>query len=165
MFENLRRFAGLTLSHVKAALVAGTTSSYTTTAITKCVIGGKWATDLAVQTNAASPTTDANGAAFTPIQINQGGVFLWGVNAAGAIKVMQGYVVNTQPGLAAVAGAFNEIPSFPVPPDDFCPIAYTVVRVAPSGAAWTFGASNWGATGITATFTDCCGVPDRPQST
>lgn len=165
MIGTARKLYGYTMSHVKAGLIAGTTSTYTTTAITKCAINGKWATDLAVQTNTASPTTDAaTGNAFTPIQINQGGVFVWGVNAAGAIKVVQGQVVNTQPGVAAVPGSFNEVPYMPVLPDDFCPICYTVVRVGPTGAAWTFGASNWTATAVVATFQDVMGLPDRPQS-
>jgi hypothetical protein len=164
MFENARRLGGLTVSHVKAALAAGTTSTYSTTNITKCCIGGKWATDLAAQTNTASPTTDINtGVAFNAIGVNQGSVFLWGVNAAGAVKVCQGQVVNTQPGVTTTAGAFNEAPSFPVPPDDFCPIGYTVVRVAPSGSSWTFGSSNWTATGVTTAFVDVISVPDRPQ--
>lgn len=165
MLENARRLAGTTISHVKAALIAGTTSSYTTSAVTKCCIGGKWATDLAAQTNTASPTTDViTGTTFVPVGVNQGSVFVWGVNAAGAIKVCQGQLVNTQPGVTTTAGSFNEIPYMPVLPDDFCPIAYTVVRVAPSGSAWTFGSSNWTATGVTTAFVDIIAIPDRPQS-
>lgn len=165
MLENARRLAGYTLSHVKAGVAAGTTSTYSTTAITKCCINGKWATDLAVQTNAATPTTDANtAAAFLPIGVNQGSVFVFGVNAAGAIKVAQGQVVNTQPGVTTTAGSFNEVPYMPVLPDDFCAIGYVVVRVAPSGSAWTFGTSSWTATGVTTAFQDVMGIPDRPQS-
>lgn len=67
MADNLFNQA-LTFNHVNAGLVAGTTSSYTTTATTVCSIRGKFATGLTAQTNTASPTTDATtGAAFVAL--------------------------------------------------------------------------------------------------
>jgi hypothetical protein len=48
-------------------------------------------------------------------------------------------------------------------PDDFCPLAYVLVRAAPSASSWTFGSSSWTATGITTAFVNINTLPDRPQ--
>ncbi len=163
--ENLN-FRGMTMSHVNAGLVAGTTSTYTTTASTACSINGKWATALTAQTNTASPTTDAStGAAFVALTDNQATVLVWGVNAAGAIKLCQGTIVPTAVGVTTTAGAFLNAPDFPVLPDDFCPIGYQLVRTAPSAADFTPGTSSWTATGITAsTIQNVSVLPARPQT-
>ena len=156
---------GRTMNMTKSGLVAGTTSTYTTTVATKCTIRGKWATDLAIQTNTATPTTDARtSAAFTALGDNQCTVIVLGVNAAGAIQACQGSIEDTEVGVTTTAGAFIKRPQFPALPDDFCPLGYNVVRTAPSAAAWTFGTSNWTATGITMTnFIEVTELPDRPQ--
>lgn len=160
---NLR---GMTFNHVNAGLVAGTTSTYTTTATTVCSIRGKFATGLTAQTNTASPTTDATtGAAFVALADNQATVLVWGINAAGAIQLSQGSIENTEVGVTTTAGAFLTVPQFPRIPEDFCPIGYCLVRTAPSASAWTPGTSNWTATGITAsTFQNVATLPDRPQT-
>lgn len=165
MFDKLA-FRGITLNLSNAGLAAGTTSTYSTTATTAHVINGNFGTTLAAQTNTATPTTDVNtGAAFVAQTDNQASVYVFGVTAAGAIAVAQGSVEDTQVGVTTTAGAFIVTPQFPDLPDDFCPIGYAVVRTAPSAATWTFGSSQWGATGITATFKNVCVLPDRPQTT
>lgn len=161
---NLRDVQGLTMSVKAAGLTAGTTSTYTTTATTECMIGGKWATGLAAQTNTASPTTDARtGAAFTAITDNQATVLVWGVTAAGAIAVCQGGIEDTEVGITTTAGAFKNAPQFPPLPDNFCPIGYSLHRTAPSAATWTPGTSSWAATGVTSLFVEVAVLPDRPQ--
>lgn len=161
---NLRDIQGVTMSMVKAGLTAGTTSTYTTTATTQCAIGGKFATGLAAQTNTASPTADARtGAAFVALTDNQATVLVWGVNAAGAIQVCQGDVVDTQVGVTTTAGSFIDAPAFPPLPNDFCPIGYSLHRTAPSAATFTPGTSEWAATGITSAWVDVAVLPDRPQ--
>lgn len=148
-----------------AGLAAGTTTTYSTTATTAHVINGKYGTTLAAQTNTASPTTDVNtGAAFVAQTANQAGVYVWGVNAAGAIKVAQGGIENTEVGVTTTAGAFIRAPQFPSLPDDFCPIGYCVVRTSPTGSAFTFGSTAWAASGITTTFKNVAVLPDRPQT-
>jgi len=160
---NLR---GLTMNLVNAGLVAGNTSTYTTTATTVCSINGKFATGLTTQTNTATPTTDVNtGAAFVAQTDNTACVYVFGVNAAGAIKVAQGSIVDTEVGITTTAGAFKSPPQFPTLPDDFCPIGYILVRTAPSASDFTFGTSSWTATGITAaTAVNVTSLPDRPQT-
>jgi hypothetical protein len=156
---------GLTINLSNAGLAAGTTTTYSTTATTVHVINGNFGTTLAAQTNTASPTTDVNtGVAFVAQAANQASVYVWGVNAAGAIKVAQGSIENTAVGVTTTAGAFINSPQFPAIPDDFCPIGYAVVRTSPTGSAFTMGSTAWAASGITTTFKNVCTLPDRPQT-
>lgn len=157
---------GATFNHVNAGLAAGTTSTYSTTATSVCSINGKFATGLSAQTNTATPTTDAQtGAAFIAQTDDQACVYVFGVTAAGAIAVCQGSIVDTEVGVTTTAGAFKVGPQFPTLPDNFCPIGYVLVRTAPSSTAWTFGSSNWTATGITTAFVNVSTLPARPQIT
>ena len=146
-FQNIN---GMTVNQVSAAFVLGTTSTYTTTVTTSAVINGLFGTTLGAQTNTASPTVDATtGVAFVPLTANQATVLVWGVNAAGAIKLAQGQIVPTETGVTTTAGAFITAPGFPALPDDFCPIAYNLVRTSPTGSAFTAGTTQWAASGIT----------------
>lgn len=156
----------MTFNHVNAGLVAGTTSTYTTTAATTCSIAGKFATSLAAQTNTASPTTDATtGAAFIALSANQATVLVWGVNNAGAIRLAQGQIVPTETGITTTVGAFLSLPQFPALLDDFCPIGYQLVRVSPTGATFTPGTTSWAASGITCSvIRNISTLPGRPQS-
>ena len=163
--DNLK-LRGATINLSNAGLAAGTTTTYSTTATTAHVINGMFGTTLAVQTNTASPTTDVNtGAAFVALTANQATVLVWGVNAAGAIKVAQGSIENTQVGVTTTAGDFINTPQFPTLPDDFCPIGYSVHRPSPTGSAFTPGSTAWAASGITSTFKNVCVLPTRPQTT
>jgi len=156
--------AGITLNLADAGLSAGTTNTYSTANATVCAIRGKFATSLAAQTNAATPTTDATtGAAFKAVSANQGTVLVFGVNSAGAIQLAQGSIVDTEAGSGATAGNFVTAPQFPALPADFCPIGYVLVRVAPSGGSFTAGTTSWAATGISSTFVNVAALPDRPQ--
>lgn len=158
--------AGVTLNLVSAAFVAGTTSTYTTTVTTAGLINGKFITTLGAQTNTASPTLDANtGVAFVALQPNQTCSLVWGTNAAGAIKLAQGPIISTLTGVTTTVGGFAVDPQFPALPDDFCPMAYTIARTAPSASAWTPGTSNWTASGVScSTFQNIGQLPARPQS-
>lgn len=157
---------GATLNYTNAGFVAGTTSTYTTTVTTAGIINGKFITTLGAQTNTASPTTDATtGVAFVALSPTQTCVLLWGTNAAGTIKLCQGPIISTLTGVTTTVGALLYDPQFPATPEDFCPMAYTVVRTAPSAAAWTPGTSNWTASGVScSTFQNIGAVPARPQA-
>ena len=159
------RLDGLTINFVSAAMVAGTTSTYTTTVTTAGLVNGKFVTTLGAQTNTASPTTDANtGAAFTALSANKTCALVFGQTAAGAIKLVQGPIIDTYTGVTTTVGAFKDAPQFPPLPDDFLPLAYTLVRTAPDAAAWTPGTSSWTASGVSATTFKNIGVlPNRPQ--
>jgi hypothetical protein len=158
--------ASVTMNLVSAAMVAGTTSTYTTTVTTAGVINGKFMTTIAAQTNTATPTTDAStGLAFTALAPNQTCVMVLGQNLAGTIKMVQGPIIATLAGVTTTVGALINDPQFPGLPNDFCPLAYTVVRTAPSAAAWTPGTSSWTASGVSAsTFQNVAMLPARPQA-
>jgi len=160
------KFRGATIGFNKTGLVAGTTSTYTTTATAAGLINGKHVTGLAAQTNTASPTTDANtGAAFPALVANQCTVIVIGQKAANTIQFAQGSIENTEVGVTTTAGAFIKAPQFPSLPDDFLVFGYIVVRTSPSGAAFTTGTTHWDASGITAATAVQCGVlPVRPQT-
>ena len=155
-----------TINFVSAAAVAGTTSTFTSTVTTNGTIAGKFVTTLGAQTNAASPTVDwATGAAFVPLSPNQACTLVFGQNAAGTLKLVQGPVVNTLTGVTTTPGALLVVPQFPGLPADFLPLAYTVVKTAPSAAVWTPGTSSWTASGVTAsTFQNISVLPARPQA-
>lgn len=157
---------GATINYTNAGFVAGTTSTYTTTVTTAGLINGKFITTLAAQTNTASPTLDATtGLAFNALQPNQTCALLWGTNAAGAIKLCQGSIISTLTGVTTTVGALLNEPQFPACPDDFCPMAYTIVRTAPSAAAWIPGTGSWTASGVScSTFQNIGAMPSRPQS-
>lgn len=152
----------LTLALGKATLAAGTTSTLSSTGTLGYAIKGK-AYSHAALSNTATPTTDANtGLAFNPVPANKGSVFVIGYNAANALKCVQGSIVDLD-----ASGAFIQAPQFPVLPDDFCPIGYELIKAgstASSAPGWVFGTSNQSSvTGITYTFVDVIGLPDRPQ--
>lgn len=165
MADNLNFNSGITINLVSAAMIAGTTSTYTTTVTTACVINGKFATTLGAQTNTATPTTDATtSAAFNALSPNQCCVLVLGQNAAGAIQMSQGPILATLTGVTTTVGGFLNDPQFPALPNDFCPLAYTVVRTAPSASPWTPGTSSWTASGVSAsTFQNVAQLPNRPQ--
>lgn len=166
MSDNLANYP-ITMALGKAALVAGTTTTITTTGTLPYAIRSK-AYSRAALTNSATPTTDINtGLAFLPLAFpasalvgGQGSVFVIGFNAAGSTVVAQGSVVQLD-----VTGAFVVAPQFPVLPDNFCPASYLVVKLGPTAVAnWVFGVNNLSAvTGVTYTFVDVVMLPDRPQ--
>lgn len=158
------RLEGLTINDNSCAMVAGTTSTYTTTVTTQGAINGKFVTTLGTQTNTASPTTDANtGAAFNALSPNKTCTLVFGQTAAGAIQLVQGPIIDTYTGVTTTVGAFKEAPQFPPLPDNFLPLAYTVVRTAPSAASWIPGTGSWTASGVSATtFQNVKVLPNRP---
>ena len=149
---------GVTISVAKAGLAAGTTSTYTTAAATAGSIGGKFTTALAAQTNTATPTTQGDGSAFTAVAASQCSVFVACTVAAGTIAVFQGSVEDLDD-----ADAVEIAPDFPsIDTETYMPFGYVVIVNDSTGSAWTFGASNWAATGVTDTFTDVSTLPLRP---
>lgn len=166
MADNLNFNAGITINLANAGAVAGTTSTFTSTVTTSAVINGKFAAALAPQTNAAPPILDAaTGLVFVALTPNQCCSLVFGVNAAGALQLAQGRAIPSGPGITTTVGALINDPQFPGLPNDFCPLAYTVVRTAPSAAAWTPGTSSWTASGVSATvFQNVAQLPNRPQA-
>lgn len=156
----------LKASLVYMGCVAGTTNTWTNSVASQCVINGKFTVQLATNSNQSeTPTTDANtGVAAVTITENEAAAIVFGVNALGTLVAVQGPVVDTYAGVTTTVGAFKTAPQFPSIPDDFCPIAYTVVRVSPTGASFVLGTTEWAASGISCTtFKNICTLPSRPQ--
>ena len=160
----------ITASLQHMGCVAGSTNTWSNTVASQCVIRGKFiATQVGVN-NAASitPTLDSNtGVAFVAITTDKCAAIVFGADSTGGattIRAVQGPLMDTYAGVTTTVGAFKGAPQFPSIPDDFCPIAYTVVRVAPTGATFTLGSTQWAASGIScATFVNVATLPDRPQ--
>ena len=159
----------LTLNLVNSGCVAGSNGAWTNSVATVCSIAGKFATVLATNSDQAeTPTLDSNtGVAFPPILPNTCACVVFGVNAAGSPTVLavQGTALPTEVGVTSTVGAFINAPQFPAIPNDFCPIAYTVVRCAPSLiAGFILGSTYWAASGASCTtFQNICTLPARPQ--
>ncbi len=159
MADNLQNIS-LTMCTVKAALAAGTTTTYSTTGTTNYCIEGK-AFTRAAATNVATPTVDiVDGLAFTPTSANQGSIYVFCYDSGGVLRVAQGEVQALD-----TVGAFITAPQFPIIPDTVCPFAYLVFKGGSTlVGTWTFGTNNLSAvTGATYTFVDIMMFPDRPQ--
>lgn len=149
----------------KATLAAsGAATTWSTTGATLYCIAGK-AFSTAAASGAASPTSDTvKGTTFAsaPLAANTGTVFLWMYDGTGtaatAVRVAQGSVEPLD-----ASGNFINAPQLPVAPDTRCAFAYTVIRNGSTGSNWTFGTSNWNATGITLAHQDLMTLPGRPQ--
>jgi hypothetical protein len=152
------RGANLCTTAVALALAGGVTTT-TTTATAQFSIGGLAFTKAAMA-GVATPTTDAvTGVAFPALAINTGTVFVFCLDATGALKVVQGTVTDLDSG-----GNFKVSgPQFPDIPDTLCPFGYAVVKNGATGSNWTFGTSNWNATGITIGAHDVHSLPKLPQ--
>lgn len=150
---------GATFCVAKAGLAAGTTTTYTTAAATGGSIGGEFATALAAQTNTATPTTQGDSSAFTALAASEVSVFVFCIVAAGTIAVFQGSVESLD-----AAGVVETAPAFPdIDLGTYLPFGFAVIVNGSTGSAWTFGASNWTATGVVDTYTDVTTLPLRPQ--
>lgn len=154
----------------KAALAAGTTTTFSTTGATLYCIKGK-AYSTAAGSNAATPTTDAvTGAAFVPVTASKGCVFVvcydGDSTAANAINVIQGPLVDLDAAADGANARFESAPPFPSHiPDTLTPIGYIITRVGASGSTWTFGSSNLAGppSNVKHDFVDVMVLPATPQ--
>jgi len=152
-----------TNSSVVTGITAQTATTFSATpagtgAVMQYCVKGK-ACNKAAISGGATPTTDAvTGAAFTALAANEGCVYVYGLDAAGNIKVIAGNIQTLDSG-----GSFTSRSEFPVVPDTIAPFCYVVCKNGSTGSAWTFGTSNWDATGMTATPVNVLCLPARPQ--
>lgn len=158
---------GSNQNFVKQAVVAGTTSTITTTVAGMYSIGGNIYTRTTL-TNQASPTTDAvTGKALNPLPIPSATQLAKMCKVAicldgsGNLKFVQGPLVN-------VADFDNGIAALPLPliPDTLCMIAHVTCKGNQSTqvAAFTPGTTAWSTTGITNTFTDAATPAGQPYT-
>lgn len=149
----------------------GAAKTYTTQNLTYSVKGKMYY--VAGAAGATTPTTDAvTGVAFKPLSIGQGCAYVWTVNAAGTVGLVQGPLPPSLPSGAIgtnvdASGNFIVPPQFPMLPDTLTPFAYSVVAVGSTYAGTGFipgSSDNWNATGLTTTAQDVAMLPQTPQT-
>lgn len=152
------KLGGLTAALSNAALTglsgAATTHSYSAFLISYRGI----LTTIAANSGVATPTTDAvTGAAFLPLTASKGCVFLWQVTPAEVDNVTQGKIVD----LDAQGNFTWTLPSWPPIADGTVAYAYAVIKASAAASTWTFGSSNWNATGISIVVKNISTLPSR----
>lgn len=133
------------------------------------IIDGKQITKAAVVAG-VTPTTDVNTGLAFPALVGgasvantpgHGCIVVWGYNAAGTVKCAMGPHKSLD-----MAGNFLwDGPEFPAIPNDFCPIAYQVLKAGATASATAiiFGTANWDAAGFTNVIQRVAWLPSRPQ--
>lgn len=135
----------------------GAETVYDTTAAIQYVLGGKIAAKATVADGTTPTTGGVSGAAIT-LTANNGRVVVWCLTSGGTVKVLEGDIEALD-----AAGNFIDYPSFPDIPDTYVPFAYQVLKGgATLSGTWTFGSSNWNATGLTSTIVNVATLPARP---
>jgi len=157
MEQNVLAGVNMTLGFSNLTGLSGAATTFTTS-IFPYTLRGKAYSNPAVA-GGATPTTDfLNGLPIT-LLAGQGRAVLWCVDAAGTERVVAGPVVPLD-----AAGAFIDPPQLPSVPDTLCPFAYSLHRAGPSTVGtWTFGVSNWNATGLVHVAQSLATYPDRAQ--
>lgn len=152
---------GVTAATNSGLLTAtGAETVYDTTVIIDYSIESKGYRKAAV-TDGATPTTGAVSAAAITLTANHGRTVVWTLNSVGTVSVHEGDIEDLD-----AAGNFVIYPSFPaIDLETYCPFAYMVLKGGSTlSGTWTFGSSNWNATGLTATIVNTVnGMPRRPQ--
>lgn len=137
----------------------GANTTYATTVTINFMIKGIMNTAAkGAVTGGTTPTTDGNTGAAITLTANYGTVVVWGMNLAGTVSVYKGSTEALD-----ATGAFIIAPQFPIVPDSICPFAYQVIKAgATTSGTWTFGSSNWNATGLSHSAKDVGTLPPRP---
>lgn len=163
MEAKLQDIAGITLALGNTALtgISGAATTFSASVIAYALNGKAYTTTI--QTTAAFPTVDIQtGVAWAGLQkANTGTVLLVGVQAGATVYVAaQGSVESLD-----AAGNFLNAPKFPSVPDNFCPVAYIIVKAGATFVAATFlpGTTVWNTTGMTYAVQNVAALPDRPQ--
>lgn len=124
--------------------LSGAATTYSTSVFGYALNGDAY--QKALVSGGTTPTTDGNTGAAMTLVANQAAAFVWAVNAAGTVSVYKGPTVSwTDTSAGSTACPLPNIPGNVVP---FA--AHTVQAGATTVGTWTFGTSNWNATGIAA---------------
>lgn len=155
---------GGTFHCVKAGLtgISGAATTYSTgAAALMFAIRGK-AFTKAQASGAATPTTGGISAAAITLTAGFGRAVVWAVNAAGTVFCFEGPSVA----LDNTNAFADQSPPFPVIDlETYAPFAYTLHKAGSTTVGtWTFGSSNWNATGMVHVVVDMLSFPDRPQA-
>lgn len=153
----------MTTVYVAITAVTGTaTATFTATpvgtgaAISYC-IRGKAYTKATITTTTPGTTDVITAAAFLPLAASRACVVVLALDSSGNIKAAQSNIVTLDG-----SGNFQGACEFPALSDAYAPFAYITCKNGSTGSAWTFGTTNWDATGMTATPVSVMMLPDRP---
>lgn len=154
--KNLRGANFCTTSGLLTA--TGAETVYDTTVAINYVLNGKIAAKAGV-TDGTTPTTGGVSGAAITLTASKARTVVWCLTSGGTVKVLEGAIVDWD------GTAFQVPPPFPDVPDSYAPFAYHIIKGASTVVGtWTFGSSNWNATGITSTIVNVAVLPDRPQT-
>ena len=109
-----------------------------------------------------TPTTDGNTGLGMTLVANQAAAFVWAVDASGTVKVFKGPTVAWTD--TSAGSTVCPLPSIPGNVTPFA--AHTVQAGSTTSGTWTFGTSNWNATGIgSITVRNLCQLRNQPLLT
>ena len=159
---NLR---GATFCTTNSLLTAtGAETVHDSTVLLNFCINGKAYTKSGTNADQTTPTTDYNTGSAFPGLVGvasgggQGAVVVWAYNSSGTVKCMMGPIETLD-----AAGNFAIAPQFPTIPSDVCPFAYQVCKNYGQATTFTFGSSNWNASGASQAIVNVLALPSRPQ--
>lgn len=140
--------------------LSGAVTTYSTSAFNFALNGDAFT--RAAVAGGATPTVDSNTNAAITLTAGHARAIVWGVEAGGTIRVFAGPVTPWTD-----TSANSTVCLLPSIPDTVAPFAaHTVQAGATTVGNWTFGTSNWNATGITAiTVRNLCQLRNRPLLT
>jgi len=122
--------------------LSGAATTYTSVAVPFQIKGRAFT--KALVSGGASPTVDGNTGLAMTLTANQAAAFVWGVNAAGTVTVYKG-PTQAWTDTSALSTACP-LPQLPI---TVAALAAVVIKGgATTVGTWTFGSSNWNATGI-----------------
>jgi hypothetical protein len=145
----------------KAALsgLAGAVTTIATANTLQYCVNGIALTAVAIVGGAMPIVDHATLLPFPALAANQGTVIVFGLDAAGTLRVCQGSIEALDS-----AGNFFRAPQFPVMPDTDTPFAYAIIKDGATGGPFTVGTSVWNTVGLTYSIKDVMMLPDRPVS-
>lgn len=142
----------------------GAETVYDTTVIIEFSIDGIGYRKAAVA-DGVTPTTDLNTSAPITLTANKARSVLWCLNSAGTVFAVAGPIVTWDGGTSSPDYGFapNQVPAFGNVPTGYAPFAASLIKAgSTTSGTWTFGSSNWNATGLTVTHKNLIGFPSRP---
>lgn len=140
--------------------LSGAASTYATSAFGFALNGDCFA--KAAVTTTASPTVDGNTNAAITLTANKARAIVWAVNASGTYTVYAGPIVDWTD--TSANSTVCPLPSIPGTVAPFA--AHTIQAGSTTVGTWTFGSSNWNATGISAiTVRNLCQLRNQPLLT
>ena len=145
---------------IGALALSGAATTYTITNTSFSINGD--AGFKATSSGAATPTTDGNTGAAITLTANKARAVVWGVNASGTVSVYAGPIVDWTD-----TTANSTVCPLPAIPSTVAPFAaHTVQAGSTTSGTWTFGSSNWNATGIASiTVRNLCQLRNQPLLT